>query len=67
MDPDEELLDREQASAFLHMHNGIPTTALRSGEGPPYYRLSRTNIRYKQSELSAWMQSRRITPPHTKK
>jgi hypothetical protein len=67
MDPDEELLDREQANAFLHMRAGFLTTALRSCEGPPYYRLSRTNIRYKKSELSAGMQSRQITPPRTKK
>jgi len=31
-----------------------------SGQGPPHYRINRRDIRYRLSEVMAWLESRRV-------
>jgi excisionase family DNA binding protein len=53
---DEQLLTTEQAAAYLNLK---PTTLEqwrweRGDDGPPFLRLSRRAVRYRQSDLEAW-------------
>jgi excisionase family DNA binding protein len=55
---DEQLLDLDWLSGYL----GIPQRSLynwrQRGEGPPAYRVGK-HLRYRRSDIEAWLDSRR--------
>ncbi len=56
------LLTREQAAAYLGVSPQTLANWASSGRGGiPYVRVSARAIRYRQSDLDAWLQSRTIT------
>jgi hypothetical protein len=63
MNPDAELLTRAEADHFLSLPAGFLENLAKQGRGPAYWRLTRKMVQYSRSELLAWRDSRRITPP----
>jgi hypothetical protein len=67
----EMYLDTEQASAYLHDRgvSAAPSTLKRMrsrsvGGGPAFYRVGgRGPVRYRPSDLVAWVERRRVDPP----
>jgi excisionase family DNA binding protein len=57
MDESPRMLNRQEAADFLGV---TPQTMLRwdnKGIGPKFYRLGKRIIRYKKSDLMAWLES----------
>ena len=52
------LLTQAQAARFLHIRPGSLANWRWRGEGPPFVRLSRRAIRYRRSDLDAWIRTR---------
>lgn len=60
---DIELLDTPEATKFLHMPS--PRTLERwryHRTGPPYIQLNHSRVRYRKSDLIAWLDAHTITP-----
>lgn len=54
----ESLIDEEEASAFLgHSVRTLQKWRVRGG-GPRFVRISRRSIRYRRSDLLAWIEAR---------
>jgi excisionase family DNA binding protein len=52
--------------AQLSEQTGIKPSTIRSwicrGIGPPYYKLGASMVRFRQSDIDAWVESRRVDP-----
>jgi predicted DNA-binding transcriptional regulator AlpA len=57
-DPD-ELLDTEEVAAWLHVSMQWLEIARHHGYGPPFTKLSPRMIRYKRSDVLAWLNTRK--------
>jgi predicted DNA-binding transcriptional regulator AlpA len=58
MDAADEWIAIPQAADLMHMTKPALAQLRYRGVGPRFYRLSRTTILYKRSEVLAWMESR---------
>lgn len=54
----EVLLDEKQAAAFLKLKVHTMQVWRLKGYGPPHLRLSARAVRYRESDLNAWLQTR---------
>jgi len=62
MSDNEILLTTIQAAQFLNRPARALEAARYRGEGPRYVRLSRSCVRYRKSDLIAWLDARTVTP-----
>lgn len=55
-------LTRAQAAEYLGTSPDTLRRWDREGEGPVFYRLSEKTVYYLESDLSEWLESRRVEP-----
>lgn len=58
----DELLTIEQAMEVLSMSRSGLSNWRRARQGPRYYRLSHREIRYRRSDLEAWLTGCEVKP-----
>lgn len=56
-----EHFTREQAAVFLALQPQTLAAWTSRGEGPPYIKVGRS-VRYRKSDIEAWLESRTIRP-----
>ena len=57
--PDEKhFLSQKEAAAYLGLHQNTLNKLRKTPDGPPYSRIGARLLRYKRSDLDAWMASR---------
>ena len=54
LDPNQEYLKTKQAARYLGLSTQFLEIARHKGDGPPYLKMSKA-VRYKRSDLNAWM------------
>jgi predicted DNA-binding transcriptional regulator AlpA len=55
LDPSQEYLKTKQAARYLGLSTQFLEIARHKGDGPPYLKMSKA-VRYKRSDLDAWME-----------
>ncbi len=55
LDPAQKYLNTKQAARYLGLSTQYLEIARHKGDGPPYLKMSKA-VRYKRSDLDAWME-----------
>ena len=55
------LLTSAQLSEYLNIPAEQLSKWRQRREGPPYYRITRQHVRYRLSEVEAWLEAKRVT------
>ena len=59
---DTDLLDPDEASAYLHMTVGHLAQLRYRGEGPTYLKPTKKTVLYRRADLDAWLAASTVTP-----
>jgi predicted DNA-binding transcriptional regulator AlpA len=59
--PSERLMSGQDVAVFLGMTEGSVRNWRQEKKGPPYFRFGNGIIRYRRSEVEAWLDAQRVT------